>query len=538
MSRPCRSRGVDVVARSGREGSTLLFALLILGTLSILATTAIVTSMGDRNLVRYDRHSLQALAAAETGIAFAKRAIVDRTASMTDYDGDGRPDFTLSDTLSWGGSYSVAAEASDIRGLGITAYQSNGFTIVSEGRFQGAVRRVKVEIVHDSFLKFARFVSNTSLTYGCGAILTGEVYTGQDLNVPCGCAAGREVQFLESVYAVGSIPNAPCATYHRGYVTSAEPIDLANSFNWTDIRNRARGLGADNSCERRGHIGIYINLPGTDPLGLAAQPAPDNGVLVFDHFDFYDLTTAPPDTVILYRGTPVTNTVTGLPMRRNEFNGLLVFEGHANVRGTMDGVSGRNVTIFGTNTVVVRNNIRTGHAGFDEVTRLPNGTGAPIKVGLVAENQIALHQNTPRVLTIDAALLSRTNNWRGLGSPADHPVAGPGPLDLDQDGIFGETPVNHDPDPGTGWDELNITAGTWVLNINGPIITNTGGDANPWNHSTVLAGSSGPTRRYNHDLEIVDHPPPCFPVPLNLWKDVSWTEILDVFSPLANHLPD
>jgi predicted RNA-binding protein with TRAM domain len=158
------------IRRSSREeGSALLLALLVLAALSILATTAVVTSMGDRNLSRYERESVQALGVAETGIAYAKRAIVDRAAPLDDADGDGRPDFELTDSLDWGGTYRVVAEASDVKGLGITAYQSNGYTIISEGEFRGARRRVKVEIVHDSFLKFARFVSGNTLAYACDA---------------------------------------------------------------------------------------------------------------------------------------------------------------------------------------------------------------------------------------------------------------------------------------------------------------------------------------------------------------------------------
>ncbi len=297
-----------------REGSTLLLALLILSALAILGGSIAVVTMGDRNLSRYDRQSVEALAAAETGVAFAKRSIKDLIAPMTDEDSDGRPDFRLSDTLSWGGSYEVVSEASDIKGTGITAYQANGFTIVSEGRFQGARRRVKVEIVHDSFLKYARFTAMSDLTYACDANITGDVFVNGDLNVPCGCGAGRQCRFLENVSVVNEIPNAACADFYRGYVTQAEPIDLQNSFNWTDVRNKARGLGANNACERIGNVGIYISLPGTDPLHLATQSAPDQNVLVFDRFDFQNLTAAPPDTCVRYNGVNVLNPLTGTPL--------------------------------------------------------------------------------------------------------------------------------------------------------------------------------------------------------------------------------
>jgi hypothetical protein len=535
---------------TGQEGSTLLLALLILGALTILATTAVVTSMGDRNLSRYDRHAAEAMSAAETGIAFAKRAIVDRTASLGDDDDDGRPDFELSDTLSWGGSYDVVAETSDIKGMGITAYQSNGFTIVSEGDYLGAKRRVKVEIVHDTFLKFARFVSQNDLNYGCGAAVSGEVYTGGNLGVACGCGSGNQDKFLEDVYVVGTIPNVSCADFYRGYVTGADTIDLSNSFDWTEVRNKARGLSSDNSCERLGSVGIYTSLAGTDPMNLAVQASPNTNVLVLDRLDFNNTTLFPPDTVITYNNVAVINPLTGAALRRSAFNGILYFDGQAQVRGTMDGISARSVTIFGSTTVLVRGNIITGHTGFDPITRLPNGSGDPVNIGLVAEGQIMIHSTCPRVLRIDAAFLSRTSNWKGYhtsSAPADNPPAvgnypsltGMGPLDLDLDGIIGETPHNNDPMPGQGWDEVTITDRTWVLNINGPIITTATGDAYPWNCEThIVPYASGPTRRYNYDMDVTSFPPPCFPVPLNLWNDVSWSEIFEVSPPLTDYLPN
>ncbi|MEZ4648711.1 MAG: pilus assembly PilX N-terminal domain-containing protein [Candidatus Eisenbacteria bacterium] len=518
------------------EGSTLLIALLVLGSLSILATTIVVSAMGDRNLSKYERHSLMALGAAESGIAWAKRQIVTQTANMTDYDADGRPDFTLSDSLSSGGSFSVVAEASDIKGLGITAYQSNGFAIVSEGHYLGAVRRVKAEIVHDSFLKFARFVSVNNLSYACGAVLTGEVYTGGDLVVPCGCSSGQEAQFLESAYAVNDIPNAGCGIFYRGYVTDAEQIDLENSFDWTDTQDKAQGRAAENDCENKGDAGIYIKIGTSDPLSTGTN------VINLSLFDFYDVTTVPGDTIITYGGTPVPHPQHfPNPMKYSEFNGMIVVVGDADVQGEMDGTSAHPITIFATDDLIVSGDIIAGHTGFDEITRAADGSGDPINIGLVAEDYVEIKDTTSRVLRIDGALFSRTNTWRSTGTTTSHPVAGNGAHDLDLDGITGESPVNHDPIPGTGWDEVitgTNASRTWVLNINGPIITKYGGSAYPWNDSGVLANADGPTRRYNYDLDVTEFPPPCYPVPLNLWKEVSWTEIFDVRTDLASHLPN
>jgi len=500
--------------------------------MSILASSVVVTAMGDRTMAKYERASVQALGAAETGIAMAKRAIVDRTANLDDADEDGRPDFEMNDSLAWGGEYRVLAEASDIKGIGVTAYQSNGFALVSEGEFQGAKRRVAVQIVHDSFLKFARFVSLNDLSYECGAAISGEVYTGGNLNIPCGCT--HPCQFLENVFAVGDIPNVNCGSFDRGYVTGADTIDLSNSFNWTDVRNKARGLAAENDCERRGEVGIYITST-SNPLSLVA----DAGVLRFDLFNWHNTTLVPGDTVVTYRSIAVPNAASGGNLHLDEFNGIIFFEGAGKVKGRADGVSATNMTVFATSTLTIYADVITGLTGYNPATLLPDGSGDPVNIGLVAESYVAIDGAVSRVTRIDAALLSRTSNWRGLGTVAGHPVA-VGPLDLDLDGIIGETPVNNDPGPGEGWNEsaAGINANTWVLNINGPIITTSTGSAYPWNDSGVLSHATGPTRRYNYDLDMTQYPPPCFPVPLNLWKDVSWTEIFEVQSDLASHLPN
>jgi hypothetical protein len=518
---------------AGPAGSALLVAMLILGALSMIATSLVLTSVAERHTAGYYRDSLQALAAAETGLSFAKREIQDMTAPMEDADSDGRPDFTISDDLSWGGTYRVIGEASDISATGIAAYRSNGYTIVAEGDYHGAVRRVKAEIVHDSFLKYARFIAVEGTSYSCGAYLTGEVYSGGDLGLPTDCD-GDDVEFLEFVAAVGDIPNAGYSVFHRGYVTGADPIDLDNSVDFAAVRQRAKGLLSECDCEGTGSVGIYFDKAhGVDPLAIGT------GQLNFDLFNFSNTTLAPPDTVITYNGVAVANTHAGHTMRRSEFNGLIFFDGDAPVKGTLDGRSARSLSVYSTGNVMIYNNIVTGHTGFDPATGLPNGSGNPVNVGLIANNYVYLHRNTPRVLRIDAALMACHASWQVYGGTvADHPTSGPGPLDLDLDGIAGETPYNNDPSPGLGWDEMNITSHTWVLNINGPIITYNGGSAWPWNDQGVLDYASGPTRRYNYDMDVTQFPPPCFPVPLNLWKDVSWTEVFDAESDLASHLPE
>jgi len=507
--------------------------MMILGALSLLGTALVVSAVSDRQVSHYERDSSAALAAAETGIALAKRAIQDMTAPLADGDNDGQPDFTLNGTLPWGSTYKLVAEAGEIRAIDISAYRSDGFTIVSEGHANGAVRRVRSEIAHDSFLKYARFVENSGTGYSCRALLTGELYVGGDLGVP-NCSAGQEATFLEFVAAEGNIPNAGAGIFMRGYVTEAPHVDLQNSVDFDEIRDKSKGIDVRNDCRGVGEIGIFEDPGGGwDPIGIAST----GGVLVLDKLDFVNATLQPPDTIITYNGNPVKHTLRGDNLKSDEFNGIIFFQGDARIKGSLDGVSARSMVIYAYDDVFADSCIVTGHTGYDPVTRQPNGSGEPINLGLVARDYFYLG-DCPRIMQVDGAIMSVTETWRAYDqSTGAHPPLPSGPVDLDMDAIPGETPFNNDPDPGNGWDEFNLTNDHWVLNINGPIITARGGSAYPWNSSTVLSRASGPTRRYNYDLDVTEFPPPCYPVPLNLWVDVSWNEIFDAESDLEAFLP-
>ena len=215
---------------------------------------------------------------------------------------------------------------------------------------------------------------------------------------------------------------------------------------------------------------------GWDPIGIGST----GDVLDFGEFDFYDTWTSPGDTLILYNGGHVLNTQTGQPLRYGDFNGIVFFDRDAHVKGVLEGVSGRSMTIYADRDVYADSSIVTGTTGFDPVTRDPDGSGDPVNVGLVGHYYVYLG-SVPRIVTIDAAVMATRRNWRARIPDVDaHPPLLTGPVDLDLDGIMGETPVNDDPDPGIGWDELNLTEDHWVLNFNGPLITYDGASAVPW----------------------------------------------------------
>jgi hypothetical protein len=70
------------------------------------------------------------------------------------------------------------------------------------------------------------------------------------------------------------------------------------------------------------------------------------------------------------------------------------------------------------------------------------------------------------------------------------------------------------------------------------VITKLQGDAYPWTADPVLAQAAGPCFRHHYSMNYERFPPPCFPVPSNLWVDVSWTEIFESRNPIASYLPN
>ncbi len=510
--------------RAQERGSALILAVIALGALSALGITLVLMSTSDRRSARYERDHSDALNAAETGVALAKRRIQDQDLTFIDEDSDGYPDFRLVDTLDNGGAYDVFGESSeDVSAGSLSPFSGDFFTLSAEGDVRGAVRRVQSVIQHDSFLKYARLVSIQGTSYACGAVLTGEVYVGTDLGVPTGCTTAKKAMFLEFVAAHGKVQNPNEGIFYKGYSDSAAAIDLQASVDFNKMREKSKGTAAYCDCEGDGRVGIYMSY---DPLQIGA-----NGTIDFSKFDFrYFDSAVSPDTIIRYDGQVLRDTTTSAPMLIDDFNGLIFYEGDAYVKGRLQGISARSVTIYATDDVIIEGDIVTGTEGFDPITRLPTGAGNPVNLGLIGNNYVYIG-NTPRVLNIDAALMAVNHNWRCVNSAQSaHPVAPTGNYDLDRDGIVGESPVNNDPDAGTGWNEVITAANqstTWVLNINGPIITYDGGSASPWSDASVIGTAPGPTRRYNYDLDITDFPPPCFPVPLNLWKDLSWTEVYE-----------
>ena len=70
------------------RGGALIVTMMIMAFLAMLGTAIVYNSMSDRQMSGYERDSMEALAAAETGLSMAKRMVQDLTAQITDYDSD------------------------------------------------------------------------------------------------------------------------------------------------------------------------------------------------------------------------------------------------------------------------------------------------------------------------------------------------------------------------------------------------------------------------------------------------------------------
>ncbi|NNE09666.1 MAG: hypothetical protein HKN20_13985 [Gemmatimonadetes bacterium] len=508
------------------RGSSLLLALVVLTVVALAGIGLALTTVSDRYVSSFDRESANALHSAEAGLAITKQLIIDEAFTFTDSDGNGQPDFVHTDSLPWGDRFEVFGEANISVAAAEGPYGAPTMDLYVNAFSNRGVRQIYSQIGHGSFLDYARFVQDEGTSYSCAAVQAGKVFVGGDLDAPAkSCDAGAENIFLEDVEVVGIVNDPENAIFMGALQTGVDTIDWLGSIDFDAVRQKAMGLCSNcSNCDGFGEVGIYMN---EDPLGIGT-----NGEIDFSLFDFYTLLGS--DTVISYNGVNVPNRLNGNPLKSREFNGIIFYEGDGFVRGTLDGTSGRSITVWAADNVWVMSHIQCGYVGYDEVTRLPNGTGDPVNVGLIGYNHIYIEKFTPQILFIDAAIVAVNENWEifneGLGTHS-HTEPPAGNYDLDLDGIVGETPVNDYPYEGVGWDEVVTAANakdTWLLQITGPIITRYNGSAGAWDSPAVLKDAVGPTQIYSYDLDIVDFPPPCFPLPVGSWRNLAWSEVVEV----------
>jgi hypothetical protein len=456
------------------------------------------------------------------------------------------------------------------------AYGTVVYEVRGTGRAGNLRRTVAVGGSHDSFLSFSRFLEMGGLSYDGGATLTGKVYAGGDLTL-----SDRWVTFREDVDVTGRVVNKPNGVFQKRLTEGAAPMALQSSMDPVYYRGLAQSAGLYFSSSTTPVIDLSQFDFGVSPprYGSTVLPSNFNGVV----FGEYDLAVkgvleGRSLTLVANRDVIVNDNIrTGCTRERTgRLSPSLTFNvassskttASANLTSLMSGVGNAvgvkitgskwkraNVYVYEDSRLlgvatVERSPTATGsqvgttvladlqmdpvaHSYRAEIDYWSNGSGEtqvldmsvsggdPVNVGLLAKGNVYLSQYTPRVLRIDAALLARDGNWRPLDYSDSKDTdnshwACNGVYDLDQDGQI-ET-NNED-----GWNETNVGNNTWVLAINGPIITKNGGSAGAWAYYGGQTGKG--TRLYNYDDDIVHFQPPAFPIMLSRWTVVYWREV-------------
>jgi len=524
------------------SGLALATAIMMIAILSVLGATFLSGVIYEGWNAQHWRKSTQAFYLAEAAGHKAVRLLREQTVEDFPYSesnialGNGRYDLGINIE-----NWEINVESGES-----SAYARETYKITSVGEVGGVKRGIEIGYQRDTFLRFSRFVQKADLNFDANAEIGGDVLAGEDLNLQ-----GYAVVFVEDVSVGGIINNDYYGIFLGDIDQYTDAVDLQMSVNLGYYKNLALGNVPDKGT------GIYQASSSTIDLNL---------------FDFSGATP-------LYNGVALTE----------DFNGVVYVEGDAYVKGTLEGSS---VTVIASDDVIVTDHIRASNTakdwtqteninfnseeGVEQIrtvsldgivtedttvlklrttgtkwnqlkmelldgsgnvvrgmetylvrrpgspneqmatignlkldpsehysvkiyyiskgigdnpTRVRAYTGDPVNIGLVAKDNVYIHSEAPRQLIIDAALLSRDGSWKALGDELSHP---------------------------------NEYDASWKLTINGPIITAVGGSAGPWS-------SYGGTRKYHYDGDILDYPPPRFPVPFggcNYWKEIKPKNII------------
>ena len=452
----------------------------------------------------------------------------------------------------------------------VTPYSTARYEIRGTGHAANVTRTVALGSRLDSFLSYSRFLGAGTLTYGAGATLSGRLYCGGDLNL-----SGRPVTFQDDVEVGGQVLNRAYGTYLRNVTEGAPAVQLSGCMDPATYRALAQAAGLYyGSGATTPEIDLSLfNFDVSPPrYGSTSLPANFNGV-VFSEIDLAarGVLEGRSLTLVAGRNIVVTSNIRTGCSRTGAANATpsLTFDAAAGqevvsslsltsllsgpsdcVTISVTGPTWQRVTTYvyecsrlmGVETIArppgaagdltrktVLANIKVDPAAHQyraEVHYWSNGSGAnsvsvglaagaPVNVALLATNTVYISQSAWRVLRIDAALFARDGNWQALDPSGANQWPCTGVYDLDGDGVI-ET-LNED-----GWNETAVSSSTWMLTINGPIITKTAGSAGAWTSQATATGKS--TRHYNYDNDIAYYQPPSFPVMLSRWAVLYWRE--------------
>jgi hypothetical protein len=422
-----------------------------------------------------------------------------------------------------------------------TRYMTGAFRVEAVG-IRGYNRRgIETRIERDTFLRFSRFVQEGDLSYGANAEIIADLYVGGNLDLN-----GAPVTFWGDVAVGGTINNESNGIFHGDISGTGSGVDLSEAVDLDHYRDLSRGFipGEGTGLYLSSAASIDLSLfDFTSPVpNYDGNPLPGdfNGV-VFCEGDInvegvlegHSLTFISADDIIATDNIRTGNTLTG----SRETDPPLVFDSSAGIEQVMvQSLSGivtsdtnvlkfrisgqewekaRMILLEDSSPIAQADLVRTSYSPEDGQMTVMNGLeldpsfhtytaeihyfsdgeggnnvwidaceGDPVNIGFAAKDKFYIDYNTPRQLTIDAAILTRDRSWTALGSSSDHPY---------------------------GYD-----GSKWELTINGPIITYDGGSAGPY-----LNGK----RYYQYDIDMIEYAPPAFPVPSEWWKVAYWRHL-------------
>lgn len=445
-------------------------------------------------------------------------------------------------------------------------YTIQSRSILSDG--SSATYQAVIDVL--SLLDFAVF-SDGDINVGANITISGRMYAGDDITL-----WGTNANFLQRVEYVDQLNNPSNGTFFQGNAQVAPLPSISSLTNLAFFENASKNAGVCTSG-----VGIYIgydNGPSTaqtNALFRAQEGAvvANNEGWTNEHLPgcrsgspcfavdmtLFDFTAIP----ITYGGN-VVNDFNGNPI--TNFNGVIWSDDEIHVWGHLGGRSIEENTITdaqgyinppfafpnlysnnrldagedGNNGGILNGILDPGNKGVnlgiysDSMMMIDHniwaGTdlnGVPVRMALVARQNVRIDGYSPLIMQVEAATLSVTARWDPQGAHGDHQpnywanVNGDQPpntyqWDLDVDGVI-ETNNGYNP---ADRDETSVFAASGLRNL-GNLVSATNPVSGHW-------ASDGHPRFYTYDTQLQTAEIPCYPTLPNYGVvPGSFTEVLN-----------
>ncbi|MFQ5890351.1 MAG: PilX N-terminal domain-containing pilus assembly protein [Gemmatimonadota bacterium] len=399
-----------------------------------------------------------------------------------------------------------------------------------------------------SLLDFAVY-SEWNIYIGANITIGGRLYSGNVITL-----TGPNITLMQRVEYARLIRNTAWGDFRQGH-SRVDPkpsmTDLADMTFFEQASKNAgvctagRGLyiGQDGfSAVGRQTADLFRNTGGRKPSNRSGcRDGPSCTVIDLTLFDF----SASP---IRYAGAPLIG-FDGTPL--TDFNGVLFVDGELHVWGHLGGRSVEDATVTDTRNYMTPPTVPVNLYSNNRLDRFEDGanggsvdgklapagrgvnlgiyssgniyidhnifageneSGLPVRMALVARNNVRIDSYSPRAIFIEAAVLAVNGTWSPYGrSPSTHQfnywANNRGDLppatrkyDLDGDGVLeGNTFVGR---PGDR-NENNVLR-AWTLRNDGNLVTRTSPNSGVWS-------AYGHPRYYNYDTELRTSEVPCYP---------------------------